>query len=61
MAFNYYHLVTLKNIWKMCFGAKLHSTYVTGLCLYPFGMPEVWTIMWWTPWGWCLMCQNVLE
>jgi len=34
-----YHQVTLKNIWKLCFSVKLHSTYTIGLCLYPFGVP----------------------
>jgi hypothetical protein len=28
----------LNNIWKLCFGAKLHSTYVIGPYLYTFGM-----------------------
>jgi len=40
-----YHQVTHKNIWKLCFRAKLHSTYISGLCLYPFGMPKDRTLM----------------
>jgi hypothetical protein len=35
-----YHHVTLKNIWELCFGAKLHTIYVIGLYFYPFGVPE---------------------
>jgi len=41
MAFNHLPSRTLKNIWKLWFGVKLHSTYVTGLCLYPFGVPKI--------------------
>jgi len=33
----------------LCFGAKLHSTQVTGMCLYPFGVPEDRTVIWWSP------------
>jgi len=39
MAFNYLPSSDLR-IFGNCFGAKLNSAYVTGLCLYPFGMPE---------------------
>jgi hypothetical protein len=41
-----YHQVTLKNIWKMYFGAKLRSTYVCGLSLYPFGVSEDRVVKW---------------
>jgi len=40
--------VTLKNIWHLCFGAKLHSAYMIGLGVYSFGVPEDRTIVWWT-------------
>jgi hypothetical protein len=34
------HQVTLKNIWKLCFGAKPFLAYAVGMCLHPSGMPE---------------------
>jgi len=29
--------------------AKQHFVYVIGLCLYPSGMPDDQTVVWWTP------------
>jgi len=43
------HQMTLKNIRKLCFGAKLFSAYTVGLCLHPSGLQEDRTIIWWTP------------
>jgi len=34
---------------------------VTGLCLYPSGVWEDRTAIWWTPWGWCLVQWKALE
>jgi len=41
--------MTLRNIWKLCFGAKLFSAYTVGLCLHPSGLPEDRTVILWTP------------
>ena len=41
-----YHQVTSRIIWKLWFGAKLNSTLVNGLCLYPFRVPEDRRFMW---------------
>jgi len=39
----------VKNIWKLYFGTKLHSTYVIGLSLHSFGVPEDRVVKWWAP------------
>jgi hypothetical protein len=49
-------------IWKLCFGAKatFYLSDWTSL-IYPFGMSENKKFIWWTPWGWHLVHQNLLE
>jgi hypothetical protein len=65
-AFNHLLSRTLKNICKLWFGAKLHSTilpmWMDGLCLYPFGVPKnVQLYSGMTPWAWRLVRQNTVE
>jgi hypothetical protein len=49
-------------IWKLYFGAKA-TFYLRDrtVLIYPFGMPEDQKIIWWIPWGWHLVHQNMLE
>jgi len=61
MLLTIYHQVTLKNIWKLCFGAKLHSTRLNWLWLWSFRVPEDRKVMWWTPWGWRILRRNSLK
>ena len=48
-------------IWKLCSGVKLHSTQVTGPCLYQSGVPEDPTAIWCIPSRWHLVRRNALK
>jgi len=49
-----YHQVTLKNYLETALWCKV-AFYISGLCLHPSGVWEDQTVIWWTPWGWCLV------
>ena len=38
-----------------------NPNYVIGLCLYPFGVPEVRIVVWRTAWGWRLVRRNTSD